>query len=81
MFVNEYRLTNESGEFTLKQHNGKMDKDDLVFMVSRNLGYKRLGKNVESAISNAIQFARSIGVITGSGQISLAETNESSQPG
>ncbi|MBR2660528.1 MAG: DUF4011 domain-containing protein [Clostridia bacterium] len=59
--------------YTLKQHNGTMDRDGLIFLVSRNLGYKRLGKNVEAAIAAAIQFAKAQGVIEGTGQISLTE--------
>jgi len=62
--------------YTLKQHNGKMDRDDLIFAVSRNLGYKRLGKIVEATITAAIQFAKTQGVIEGSGQISLKGTEE-----
>ena len=60
--------------YTLKQHNGKMDRDELIFAVSRNLGYKRLGKIVEATITAAIQFAKTQGVIEGSGQISLVES-------
>ena len=61
------------GGIKRKQHNGKMDRDDLIFAVSRNLGYKRLGKIVEATIAAAIQFAKTQGVIEGTGQISLVK--------
>ena len=59
--------------YTLKQNNGKMDRNDLITATSRNLGYKRLGKNVEAALVAALQFAKSNGDIEGAGQIYLKE--------
>ena len=42
---------------------GEMTKEELIKEASLALGYKRLGKNLESALNAGIQFARSSGAI------------------
>jgi len=45
------------------QSKGEMAKDELIKEASVVLGYKRLGKNLEAALSAGVQFARSSGAI------------------
>ncbi len=43
--------------YALQEH-GKMKKDDLLREASRVLGFKRLGKNVEARLEEAVKYAR-----------------------
>ena len=43
------------------QQKGSMPRDNLIVEVSRLLGYKRLGKNLESVINGGVKFARANG--------------------
>ena len=43
---------------------GELSKDVLVKEASVVLGYKRLGKNLEGALSAGVQFAKSTGAIS-----------------
>ena len=45
------------------QNKGALAKDDLIKEASVVLGYKRLGKNLEAALTAGVQFARSSGAI------------------
>lgn len=45
------------------QTKGELAKDDLIKEASVVLGYKRLGKNLEAALTAGVQFARSSGAI------------------
>ena len=45
------------------QTKGEMTKDDLIKEATLALGYKRLGKNLEAALSAGVQYARSSGAI------------------
>ena len=58
--------------YALRQ-NSPMDKDDLVKAISVLFGYKRLGKNLEAAITNALPYAKSNGYISNaSGKYTLS---------
>ena len=45
------------------QTKGELAKDDLIKEASVVLGYKRLGKNLEAALTAGVQFAKSSGAI------------------
>ena len=45
------------------QTKGELSKDELIKEASVVLGYKRLGKNLEAALTAGVQFARSSGAI------------------
>lgn len=45
------------------QEEGELSKDNLIMKVSAVLGYKKLSKNLESALTEGIEFARSSGEI------------------
>ena len=45
------------------QTKGELGKDDLIKEASVVLGYKRLGKNLETALAAGVQYARSSGAI------------------
>lgn len=45
------------------QQKSEMDKDVLIKEISLVFGYKRLGKNLETAIDAGIQYAKSVGAI------------------
>jgi hypothetical protein len=45
------------------KHKGTLSKDDLVKEISLLLGYKRLGKNLETALLAGIQYAKTSGII------------------
>lgn len=45
------------------QEKGELEKDDLIKEASVVLGYKRLGKNLEAALTAGVQFARASGAI------------------
>ncbi len=48
-----------------------MDRNDLIKEASVLMGYNRLGKNLETALSTALQFAKSNGDVTGASQVIL----------
>ena len=65
--VNSARLSDELPPHEIRnaiclilQQKGSMIRDNLIFEVSRLLGYKRLGKNLEAVINSGIQFAKEI---------------------
>ena len=45
------------------QIKGELTKDELIKEASIVLGYKRLGKNLEAALTAGVQFARASGAI------------------
>ena len=63
--------------YVLKQNGGRMDGVELLYAASRIMGYKRLGKNVEAAIRDAMQMAKKDGFICGEDQITLSDSEES----
>lgn len=59
--------------YVLRQ-SGPLEKDALVKAISVLFGYKRLGKNLEAAISNALPFARANGyIVIEGGKYKVAE--------
>ena len=48
--------------YTLLKH-GKMDSDELLKAMAKTFGYKRLGKNIESAFGDGLSWAKKEGYI------------------